>query len=130
MPEARIDKWMWAARIFKTRTIAAEACKKGRISINGSQVKPARMVKPGDVVQVRKPPVTYSFKVLQAIEKGTLQNLIFDNQAFANHRAMAAVFGVILNLPPLKQALASKQFKSVYLDKLLSSAVNKSRKKK
>ena len=69
MPEARIDKWMWAARIFKTRTIAAEACKKGRISINGSQVKPARMVKPGDVVQVRKPPVTYSFKVLQATEK-------------------------------------------------------------
>lgn len=69
MPEARIDKWMWAARIFKTRTIAAEACKKGRISINGSQVKPSRMVKPGDVVQVRKPPVTYSFKVLQAIEK-------------------------------------------------------------
>lgn len=69
MPEARIDKWMWAARIFKTRTIAAEVCKKGRISINGSQVKPARMVKPGDVVQVRKPPVTYSFKVLQAIEK-------------------------------------------------------------
>ena len=69
MPEARIDKWMWAARIFKTRTIAAEACKKGRISINGSQVKPARMVKPGDVVQVIKPPVTYSFKVLQAIEK-------------------------------------------------------------
>ena len=69
MPEARIDKWMWAARIFKTRTIAAEACKKGRISINGSQVKPARMVKPGDAGQVRKPPVTYSFKVLQAIEK-------------------------------------------------------------
>ena len=69
MPEARIDKWMWAARIFKTRTIAAEACKKGRISINGAQAKPARMVKPGDIIQVRKPPVTYSFKVLQAIEK-------------------------------------------------------------
>jgi len=58
--------------------------------------------------------------VLQAIEKGTLQNLIFDNQAFANHRAMAAVFGVILKLPPLKQALASEQLESVYLDKLLS----------
>ena len=58
--------------------------------------------------------------VLQAIEKGTLQNLIFDNQAFANHRAMAAVFGTILRLPPMKQALASRQFKSVYLDKLLS----------
>lgn len=59
--------------------------------------------------------------VLQAIEKGTLQNLIFDNQAFANHRAMAAVLGVILKLPPIKQVLASKQFKSIYLDKLLSN---------
>ncbi|MGI1659274.1 MAG: 4Fe-4S dicluster domain-containing protein [Desulfitobacterium sp.] len=59
--------------------------------------------------------------VLQAIEKGTLQNLIFDNQAFANHRAMAAVLGVIHKLPPLKQMLASKQFKSIYLDKLLST---------
>jgi ribosome-associated heat shock protein Hsp15 len=67
--EARIDKWLWAVRVFKTRTNAAEACKKGRISINGAQAKPARMVKPGDVVGVRKPPVTYSFKVLQAIEK-------------------------------------------------------------
>ncbi|MGL4852049.1 MAG: RNA-binding S4 domain-containing protein [Phocaeicola sp.] len=69
MGEARVDKWTWAVRIFKTRTIAADACKKGRISINGSQVKPSRMVKVGDVVQVRKPPITYSFKVLQAIEK-------------------------------------------------------------
>ena len=68
MNEARIDKWMWATRIFKTRTIAAEACKKGRVSMNGVQVKPSRLVKPGDVIQVRKPPVTYSFKVLQAIE--------------------------------------------------------------
>ena len=66
MNEARIDKWMWAVRIFKTRTIAAEACKKGRISINGALAKAARTVKPGDVIQVRKPPVTYSFKVLVA----------------------------------------------------------------
>lgn len=58
--------------------------------------------------------------VLQAIEKGTLQNLIFDNHAFANHRAMAAVFGTILKLPPVKQMLASRQMKSIYLDKLLS----------
>ena len=81
-------------------------------------------------VQVITPVNSTHRFVLQAIEKGTLQNLVFDNQAFANHRSMAAVFGVILNLPPLKQALASKQFKSVYLDKLLSSAVNKSRNKK
>ena len=63
--------------------------------------------------------------VAQAIEKGTLQNLVFDNQAFANHRAMAAVFGVILKLPPIKQALASRQFKSVYLDRLLSAQKEK-----
>ena len=69
MSEARIDKWMWAARIFKTRSIAAEACKKGRVNINGAQAKAARTIKPGDIVQVRKPPITYSFKVLQAIEK-------------------------------------------------------------
>ena len=50
MNEARIDKWMWAVRIFKTRTIAAEACKKGRISINGALAKAARTVKPGDVM--------------------------------------------------------------------------------
>lgn len=69
MAEARIDKWLWAARIFKTRTIAAEACKKGRVSINGAQAKPSRMIKPGDVINVKKSPITYSFKVLQAIEK-------------------------------------------------------------
>ncbi len=82
---------------------------------------------PTKAIELQKRPVqvitpvnsTHRF-VLQAIEKGTLQNLIFDNQAFANHRAMAAVFGTILKLPPLKQAMASKQFKSVYLDKLLS----------
>ena len=66
--EARIDKWLWSVRIFKTRTIAADACKKGRISVNGVQVKPSKTVHEGDTVQVRKPPVTYSFKVLQAIE--------------------------------------------------------------
>lgn len=69
MAEARIDKWLWAARIYKTRTIAADACKKGRITINGAQAKPSRMIKPGDVVNVKKSPITYSFKVLQAIEK-------------------------------------------------------------
>ncbi|HEY5560502.1 MAG TPA: 4Fe-4S dicluster domain-containing protein [Clostridiaceae bacterium] len=58
--------------------------------------------------------------VLMAIEKGTLQNLIFDNQAFGSHRAMAAVLSLILKLPPIKQAMASKQMKSVYLEKLIS----------
>jgi ribosome-associated heat shock protein Hsp15 len=64
--EVRIDKWLWAARVFKTRTIAAEACKKGRISMAGSHLKASRMVKVGDVIQVRKAPIIWSFKVLQA----------------------------------------------------------------
>ena len=72
-------------------------------------------------VQVITPVNSTHRFVVQAIEKGTLQNLIFDNQAFANHRAMAAVLGVVLKLPPLKQVMASKQFKSIYLDKLLSN---------
>ncbi|MBR1712848.1 MAG: RNA-binding S4 domain-containing protein [Alloprevotella sp.] len=67
--EARIDKWLWAARIYKTRTLAAEACKNNRVQINGAAVKPSRTVKEGDEVSVRKPPVTYTFRVLQAIEK-------------------------------------------------------------
>ncbi|MDR0683487.1 MAG: RNA-binding S4 domain-containing protein [Dysgonamonadaceae bacterium] len=65
MNEVRIDKWMWATRIFKTRTIAVEVCKKNRVMMNDVAVKPSRMVKVGDIVQVRKPPVTYSFKVLK-----------------------------------------------------------------
>ena len=59
--------------------------------------------------------------VLMAIERGKLQNLIFDNQALGSHRAMAAVLGVILKLPPVKQIMASRQMKSRYLDYLLAS---------
>ena len=67
--EARIDKWLWAARVFKTRSLAADACKNGRVTLGGVAVKPSRMVKVGETVSVRKPPVTYSYKVLSAIEQ-------------------------------------------------------------
>lgn len=67
--EARIDKWLWAARIFKTRSIAADACKNGRVTIGGVNVKPSRAVKVGETVDVRKPPVTYSFRILKTIEQ-------------------------------------------------------------
>ena len=63
-----MDKWLWAARIFKTRSLAADECKNGRVSIKGVKQKPSRMVKEGDVIVVRKPPITYSFKVLKAIQ--------------------------------------------------------------
>lgn len=76
--EARLDKWLWAARIYKTRTQAADACKNGRISINGAQSKPSRMVKAGDEIDVKKPPVTYRFLVKQAIEKRVGAKLLPD----------------------------------------------------
>ncbi len=68
-PEARIDKWLWAARIFKTRTIAANACKNGRVVRAGTNLKPSSAVKVGEVINVKKPPAVYSFKVLACIEQ-------------------------------------------------------------
>ena len=76
MEEARVDKWLWAARIFKTRSIAADAIKNGRVTMNGMNVKPSRMVKVGEVVSVRKPPITYSFKILKTIEQRVGAKLI------------------------------------------------------
>ena len=74
--EARIDKWLWAARIFKTRSLAADACKNGRVTISGTNVKPSHMVKVGETVCVRKPPVTYSYKILKTIEQRVGAKLI------------------------------------------------------
>ena len=66
--QARIDKWLWAVRIYKTRSIAAEACKKGHVSIGERTAKPAHNVRVGDIVNVKKTPITNSFKVLQCAE--------------------------------------------------------------
>lgn len=76
--EVRIDKWLWATRIFKTRTIASDACKKGRVTINGQNVKPSHGIRVGQVVDVRKPPVTYSFEVLGLIENRVGAKLVPD----------------------------------------------------
>lgn len=76
MNEARVDKWLWAARIYKTRSMAAAACKKGQVSMGGTQLKPSRTVKAGDIINVRKPPITYSFKIKQPIEKRVGAKLI------------------------------------------------------
>ena len=78
MSEARIDKWLWAARIFKTRSIAADACKNGRVTIGGMNVKPSRPLKVGEVVSVRKPPVTYTFRILKTIEQRVGAKLLPD----------------------------------------------------
>jgi ribosome-associated heat shock protein Hsp15 len=64
----RIDKFLWAARIFKTRSIASEECKKGRIMINDIQVKPSRIVARGEIIIVKKLPVIYTYRILDPIE--------------------------------------------------------------
>ena len=66
---ARIDKWLWAARVYKTRSLAANACKNGRVTIEGVNVKPSHMIKRGEVISVKKPPITYSYMVLDCIEQ-------------------------------------------------------------
>lgn len=62
--EIRMDKFLWAVRIFKTRTLAAEACAKGQVTINDLPVKPSRHVSPGEKIMVRKPPIVHTYKVL------------------------------------------------------------------
>ena len=65
----RIDKYLWAVRLYKTRTLATEACRKGKVNVDDMPAKPSRMVSTGDVIEVRKMPVTYSYRVIEPIEK-------------------------------------------------------------
>ncbi len=68
MKDVRIDKWLWAVRVFKTRSMATEACKLGRVTIEGMNVKPSHLVKVGDKISVKKPPVTFTFEVLALLD--------------------------------------------------------------
>lgn len=76
--QIRIDKWLWAVRIFKTRNQATEACKKGRILIREQTVKPSRVLRINDIIQVRKPPVIYSYKVTGLLSKRLSARLVKD----------------------------------------------------
>lgn len=78
MNEVRVDKWLWAVRVFKTRSVASEACRKGRVMLNDVALKPSRNIRVGDVVQVRKAPITFSFKVLALAEKRMGAKLVPD----------------------------------------------------
>ena len=76
--EVRIDKWLWAVRLFKTRSLAAEACKKGKILIGGVEVKPSRNIKVGEVVCVKHNPVLFSFEVLALAHNRMAARLVPD----------------------------------------------------
>ena len=69
MDAVRVDKYLWAIRVFKTRTEATDACKGSKITVNGADIKPSKEVRAGDVIQVRKGAVHYTFKVLAPLEK-------------------------------------------------------------
>ena len=78
MNEIRIDKFLWAVRVFKTRSIATEACKKGKVMMGGITVKPSRNIKIGDIIQLKRPPIIYSFKVLALVQNRMNAKLVPD----------------------------------------------------
>lgn len=78
MSDTRLDKWLWAVRIFKTRSIAADACKKNRVKVNGAISKSSKTVNAGDIVSVRKPPIEYTFEVLEAIQNRVGAKIVND----------------------------------------------------
>jgi ferredoxin len=92
--------------------VCVRACRDGSLALVS---RPGRVITPLNSVHRA---------VVMAIERGKLQNLIFDNQALVSHRAMAAILGVILKLPPIKQVMASRQMKSHYLEALIRRIQN------
>ena len=78
MADSRIDKYLWAIRAFKTRSDATEACKGGKVKIAGVNAKPSKEVKPGDVIQVRKGTIVFTYKVLKALEHRVGAKLVPD----------------------------------------------------
>ena len=76
--KVRVDKWLWAVRIFKTRSMAAEACKKGKVTVNGVSIKPSREVRLNEIISLRVPPITRSYKVLDISGKRMSAKLAVD----------------------------------------------------
>lgn len=74
--EIRIDKFLWSVRLYKTRSIASDECRKGRILINNIQVKPSRSITKGEIIIVKKPPVNYTFRVIEPIENRVSAKLV------------------------------------------------------
>ncbi|MBN1118863.1 MAG: RNA-binding S4 domain-containing protein [Bacteroidales bacterium] len=78
MEKIRIDKWLWAVRIFKTRTLASDACAKGRVLINNMPVKPSKELVGNEIVTVRKPPVIYTYKIQKLVKSRLSAKLVPD----------------------------------------------------
>lgn len=76
--EVRIDKYLWAIRVFKTRTEATEACNGGKVKIGGVNAKPSKDVRPGDIINIRKGAVNYTFRVIDGLDKRVGAKLVPD----------------------------------------------------
>jgi len=74
--QVRIDKWLWAVRLYKTRSMATDACRRGHVLVNGFTAKPSKEIKPGDIVMVRKLPVIYNYFVKEIVEKRLSAKLV------------------------------------------------------
>ena len=96
--QVRVDKWLWAVRVFKTRSIATDAVRKGRVMIDDLPVKPSRVLKVGDVVQVRKSPITYRYRVLKLAEKRMGAKLVSDYMEDITPQAELEVLEVQKNM--------------------------------
>jgi ribosome-associated heat shock protein Hsp15 len=75
----RIDKFLWAVRVYKTRSMAADACRRGRILIDGNPARPSKTLHGNEIITVRKPPVTYTYKVIHLIDNRVSAKLAVNN---------------------------------------------------
>ena len=99
---SRLDKWLWAARFFKTRQLAIDAINAGHVDVNGDRVKPSKTIKPGDSVHLRKPPVEYHLFVKAIAEKrgsATIAKTLFD-ESVESVTAREKVVAELRDMPP------------------------------
>jgi ribosome-associated heat shock protein Hsp15 len=76
MEKVRLDKWLWAVRLYKTRSIATDACNKGRVLVNGTDAKPSRELTGNEIITVRKPPVIYTYKIKELLKNRVSAKLV------------------------------------------------------
>ena len=67
--QVRIDKWLWAVRIFKSRSLATDFCKRGKVLIGDESVKPSRIIRIGEIITIKRPPLTLTYQVKGLIQK-------------------------------------------------------------
>jgi len=117
----RVDKWLWAARFFKTRGLAAEAIDAGRVSVNGERAKPSKAVKPGDALAIRRPPYEHLVTVRGVAERrgpAAEAQKLYEETAESRARREAVAVELKAMPPPVFKGRPSKKDRRV-LDKFI-----------